>query len=355
MSTPPANRESLADAFRFFAGVQRDGGSPLYAVLAEAIADDDGLLALAAEAQPGQPAANVLFAAVHYLLLAGISHPLCEYYATCTDSPRDPEQAFAACADFCEVHRDKLTPLVRTGLVQTNEIGRCACLLPAFEVMSDLAGRQPLALVEIGPSAGLNLNWDKYACDYGEDGIYGDGDSSVRLRCELRGELRPRLPLSSPAIASRLGIDLHPIDTADDDAVRWLRALLWPGQRERAERLNAALLVAREHPVELLPGDGLDLLTNVIQQTPKKMPVCVFHTHAACQMSEQGRARLREIIQHAGAERETYQLSCEWLGGDAPRLELTRCGGGRPETTLLALCDHHGRWIEWLDRSTATV
>ena len=60
----------------------------------------------------------------------------------------------------------------RTRSTQTNEVGRCAALLPALTQLAVDApgaphgGGRPLGLVEVGASAGLNLLVDRYGYEY---------------------------------------------------------------------------------------------------------------------------------------------------------------------------------------------
>lgn len=133
--------------------------SPLYARLARGIAERPRLLELCEGRRPGQPAPQLLFAAVHSLLLSGYDHPLAAFYPTCADDPTDPRvvDPISAFHSFCLSHESRVRDLVATRRGQTNEVGRSAVLLPAFEHVSRAAGRTPLALVEIGASAGLNL------------------------------------------------------------------------------------------------------------------------------------------------------------------------------------------------------
>ena len=94
--------------------------------------------------------------------------------------------------------------------------------LPAFGEVANRAGR-PLTLIEIGPSAGLNLVFDRYGYDYGNGIVAGVTESAVRINSDSRGAPPPVSPL--PRVAARLGIDLNPLDVGDSDEMDWLRAL----------------------------------------------------------------------------------------------------------------------------------
>ena len=180
-------------------------------------------------------------AAVHDELLRDPGHALAAYYPTTGGAGPGPGlgEAFSA---FCADRAERLAATLATRRTQTNEVARCGCLLPAFAAV---AGGRPLALIEIGASAGLNLLWDHYAYDYG-DRTAGVPSSPLTIACELVGPHVP--PLDPPPVAWRVGVDLAPVDASDPADARWLRACLWPDQPARQERLAAALAVAREHP-----------------------------------------------------------------------------------------------------------
>ena len=122
---------------------------------------------------------------------------------------------------------------------QTNEPARCAVLLPLLAALP-----QPLALLEVGASAGLCLLPDRYRYDY--DGHRLGEGTAPSLRCRPDGDVP--LPNALPDVVWRAGLDLNPLDVTDPDQVRWLELLVWPGQEHRLEMLRGALEVARAAP-----------------------------------------------------------------------------------------------------------
>src|SRR5829696_4036591 len=177
---PLVDPDSLAATFRLFGRevVARD--SPLYAQVRELIAGSPALLALAGRSREGSP--TLFLAAIHDELLRDPDHALARYYPTVGGEGPGPGLG-AALEDFCAVRADRLEATLATRSTQTNETGRCSGLLPAFAAVAD--GR-PLALIEVGASAGLNLRWDRYAYDYGSRRA-GAADSPVTIPCELVG------------------------------------------------------------------------------------------------------------------------------------------------------------------------
>lgn len=334
----------LADAFRFLAD-WAEGSSPLYARICRGIADDSDVLALAECVPEERWPPHVTLSAVHFLLLRNARHSLAEFYPSATDDPRNPEAVYPHFHDFCVEHEDDLRPLLETRRTQTNAVRRCTALYPAFCHLSARADG-PLALIELGPSAGLNLNWDRYAYDYGTGRRYGMTDSTVVLESKVRRG-KPPLHDTPPAVTSRVGIDLNPLDPTDPDDADWLRALVWPDHGDRRKLLDAALSVAREHPPNVVAGDAVADLPEHVREAPDDATPVVFNTAVLYQMPDEQRTALRETLASLGTERELYWLSGEGDSADdnAFGLDLTRFPGG--ETGRLGRYEQHGRWVEW--------
>lgn len=321
------------------------GSSPLYARICRGIADDPDVLALAEQVPDDRWPPHVTLSAVHFLLLRGADHSLATFYPSVADDPRDPSDVYPHFHDFCVEHADDLRPILRTRRTQTNAVRRCAGLYPAFCHLAELTD-SPLAFVELGPSAGLNLNWDRYAYDYGTGERYGTRDSAVVLESELRRG-NPPLHDSPPEVASRVGIDLHPLDPTDPDDSDWLRALVWPDHGDRRELLDAALSVARDHPPNVVAGDAVDDLPRHVRAAPDDATLVVFNTAVLYQLPDDEQEALRGTLATLGDEREIYWLSGEGDSSDdnAFGLDLTQYPSG--ETDRLGRYEQHGRWVEW--------
>jgi hypothetical protein len=341
--------------FRYWGQVEaRANLSPLYEVFGNAVAGDDEVLALAAECREGQPPPNVLFAAVHALLRHYPGHPLAEYYASLGGARAADETAGNLLREFCLAHRDELLPVIRTRLTQTNEVRRSAVLLPAFATVARETGR-PLALIEIGPSAGLNLLFDRYQYHYGDLRI-GDPACAVVLDCEPRGALRD---LAIPRVVSRCGIDINPLDVRDQEDVEWLRALLWPEHLDRLALLNAAIDVARKAPPRLLRGDVLELLAPEVDSAPADATVCLFATFVLNQFPRDVLVRFGQLLVALSRRRELRLIVMGFsefieagtpLTGDVAVWHL-RLSGGTGDYRLLARANPHGRWLEPMPNS----
>lgn len=343
-----ATLDSLRQRFLNFADKECVPASPLYARLARGVAQDDELLALAARARPGQPPPNMLFGAAHYLLLSGDRHPLAGFYPTLTTRPRSPDEAdpFPLFREFCLSRSADIEAILANRLVQTNEVRRCACLLPAFARVQVSASGRPLALLEVGASAGLNLLWDQYAYDFG-DLNWGEAEAEVRLACRLPDGVRPPLPVQPIAISWRLGLDLNPIDVQEAADVRRLRALIWPEQTERVDLLARAVTVAQRVRPALWRGEALTLLPAAFAQTPTDSALCLWHSFTLNQFTPQAREQFAGLLVTEAARRPVFRIGLEGTPeGALLRLSVFEAGSER-ETTL-ARCDPHGGWIQWL-------
>ncbi|MBA4181469.1 MAG: DUF2332 domain-containing protein [Anaerolinea sp.] len=344
-----ADLEAIAAALRRFGMVEAPGESALYARLALAAADDRDLLEVAAHRREGQPVANMLFGSVQYLLAKEPGNPLAGYYPTLggNQSEGDPFPLFR---EYVLAHREQVVGIIASHMVQTNEVRRSAGLFPAFSEVWGRTGK-PLGLIEIGPSAGLNLIYDRYAYDYGR-GIAGDPGSLVLLRCESRGA---EPPVALPMVTSRVGIDLNPLDVRDEEAMRWLRALVWPEHTDRLALLNAAIEVAHDDPPALLGGDVFELLPGLIRAADPASIVCVFATFVLNQFTEEMRGRLRALLLDASRETEICFVVMGYsefvtMQPEAPfegSLWLARLGRASRAATRLARFHHHGRWLDW--------
>ncbi|MBL8164343.1 MAG: DUF2332 domain-containing protein [Anaerolineae bacterium] len=322
--------------------------SPLYAALSLGAAQDRETLSLLLYADQRQQLGNLLFGAVHYLLLGGIQHPIAEYFASLNSAPHPPDDAYPLFQAFCREYADAIRALVNTRSVQTNEVRRCACWIPAFVMLAQRTG-QPLALVEMGSSAGLNLLFRHYGYHYSDGRKTGDLQSPIQLACEVRGDKPPPLAEALPAVVSQIGIDLNPVNLHDPDTVRWLRALVWPEHRDRAALLDRALTVAAGHSLEVISGNALDVLPDVLANTPRDAALCIFHSYTLVYFSKDERNALAQLLLTHSAHRPVYRLSMEWLAGqDGPQIELHSYLNGETQMELLAYAESHGRWIEWL-------
>jgi hypothetical protein len=349
----PTQLELLSRRFKTFAESECRNSSPLYEHLSQCIAADEEILALASHCRKGQPVPNLFLGAVHFLLLQGLSDPLTGFYPSLSSHASDPTAAYPAFRKFCLSHQTQIKEIVAARLVQTNEIRRCSYLLPAFSLVAALAHDRPLALLEIGTSAGLNLMWDAYGYryKYARDIVEaGKKDSTVQIECQVRNDKRLNLPLSFPSVQSRNGIDLNIIDLKDDTDSLWLRALIWPEHEERVKILHNAGPIVQQAPLHLLSGDAVQLLPEVVDGIPLEAALVVSHTHTINQFSPQARESLTSTLKHIGNKRDVFRVANDMGGGgsDYYALKLIQYTSGQQTEWHLANVDGHGSWMEWL-------
>lgn len=349
-ATTPSHAD-IARQFRLFAEREACGVSPIYRHLAEQVAGDEAILALAARTRPDQPRPNILFAAVQDLLQRDPGNDLAMlYYAEPFATARPT--LWPAFRAFCLANEEAIAGLLAQRIIQTNEARRSSCLAPAFLWLHRFAGNRPLALYEIGASAGLNLLWDQYHHVYDNGQEAGDRHSPVVLDCAVKSS-RP-LPVDAPLppVWFRRGVDISPVRPDDTDGKAWLRALIWPEQTERRRILDAALDLAEDADPELIAGDGVALLPDAVRDAPAESALCVLHCFTVNQFPPDLRDRFDAVLMHSSHARTIYRLAMEYDGQPRPRLTLTVYDHGRSGTEVLAVCDAHGAWIAWLAENT---
>lgn len=302
------------------------GHSPIYAAWAARVATDRELAVLVSTLPPAKRQPNLVFAASRFL--------------GCPDEDAD------TLADFLHDTWPEVARVVLAKRTQTNEPRRCATLLPALGLIA-AADERPLALIEVGPSAGLCLLPDLYSYEY--DGGPRLGTATPLLRCTTTGN--PPLPATLPRVASRTGVDLNPLDGTDAATVRWLECLVWPGQEDRLATLRAALgrlaSLGAQCP-SLLTGDLNDRVAELVAAVPDSHTAVVFHSAVLAYLTPDDRARFAETVR---------SLDCRWLSNENFFLDqagrtVNSVRGDRFTLALdsvpLAYTGQHGATLDWI-------
>ncbi len=231
---------------------------------------------------------------------------------------------------------------------QTNEVGRLATLLPAFGLAVPSG---PFALIEVGASAGLNLFPDRWGY------AWSTTDAEVRLgevpylACAVTGPAP--LPSALPDVSWRAGIDLHPLDVTDADAMAWLQTLVWPEQDDRRERLARAVDVARTAPPRIVAGDLLEELPTLVGEASAYGAVVVFHSAVAAYLPKPDRERMHAMMADLVAAG-----GCHWVSNEAPGIFASMSAAAPPPTPrrfelaldgrVVAHTHGHGHDLRWL-------
>lgn len=241
----------------------------LYRAVAAGAATDDDVAALLLAARPGQARPILLLAALHDLVLERPELPAARWYPSVTGGPVPVGDPWPDVRATALAHADRLRRVIASRSTQTNEANRAvhigALVAQAVADVPDV----PVVLLEMGASAGLLLELDRYRIEIGRPGtpgaaVLGDPASPVVARGELRGGSVHGLAL--PRVVGRVGLDLTPVVIDDAAELRWLEACLWPDQPERLERFRAAVSLVRADPPRLVRGDMVDDLTAVARE-----------------------------------------------------------------------------------------
>ena len=311
-----------------FADVEARGRSVLYEACARGVAGDEEVLDFLLNLPMLKRQPNLLLAAVRHL--------------------------FGVAADWPDFRVKLLTNLgaVRTVMLrhatQTNEPARCATLLPVLARLP-----QPLALIEVGASAGLCLLPDYYAYDYGRGVIWPETTVAAPPVFTCSASAATPLPAAAPRIVWRAGLDLNPLDAADPSQAAWLETLVWPEQTDRLVNLRAAMKIAAEVRPRIVRGDllGYDL-QRLCREAPLDATLVVFHTAVLAYVDNPADRQA-----FAGMVRPLCRY---WISNESPRIiPADTASAGMAGTTgrfLLAVngaavawTDPHGRAIEWIE------
>lgn len=316
--------DDVIEEYRDFA-TYAAGDSPCFEAWALGVSEDAEVLAWLGTLPPIKRQPNLVFAAARW---HGAPAP----------------GSYADLRSLLLDQRDEVGATVMARATQTNEVGRLATLVPA---LARIEG--PLALIEVGASAGLCLFPDRY--DYAWPPV-GElrGSGGPTLTAEATGPLP--VPGRHPDVAWRGGVDLNPLDVGDADAMAWLENLVWPEQDERRERLRAAVAVARLDPPALRRGDLFDHLPALLDEAAGHGTPVVFHSAVIAYLEEPDRRRFHDLMTGLVAEGR-----CRWISNEGRRVLPQVTGGadvpsGRFVTALdgvpVAFSHGHGHALDWL-------
>jgi hypothetical protein len=239
---------------------------------------------------------------------------------------------------------DELRATMLRRTTQTNEPARCAVLLPLLAALP-----QPLALIEVGASAGLCLLPDRYGYDWGHARIEPASPGAPVFHCAVKGAAP--LPGAPPRIVWRAGLDLNPLDVLSDEDEAWLKALIWPEQDERRRNLQAALATARRDPPRVVRGDLLDDLAPLMAEAPADATLVVFHTAVLAYVSPiEARMRFVDTVRRSRAIWISNEVPSIFpdiaaqVPAPMPRGKFLLAVDGEPK----AWTGPHGQSLDWL-------
>jgi hypothetical protein len=310
--------------YRAFAAREAHGHSAIYEELASRVADDEELIALIDQLPEPKRQPNLLLAAVRFL--------------------EGAMKDYGSFRTWVITHWGRVSTTMQRRRTQTNEPGRCASLLPLLASLP-----QPLALIEVGASAGLCLYPDHYLYQYDDRPPLGPSASPVSLTCRTVGPVP--FPERLPTVAWRAGIDLNPLDVRDADDMHWLNCLVWPEQRDRLDRLRKAAGIARAEPPHLVRGDLNQAVRELVSQAPRGATPVVFHSAVLVYLTNEARSAFTETMR---------RMPGHWITNESPRVlptveaQLPRSAPSDKAVFALALDEQpmafagpHGQSLEW--------
>jgi hypothetical protein len=234
------------------------------------------------------------------------------------------------------------------GPPQTNEVARSGVLMAGLLTIAE-ATRLPLRLFELGTSAGLNLNLDRFGYRLGNV-VTGDAASAVQLVPAWTG---PAPPMADVKVLTRRGVDINPLDVSDAAVRERLMAYVWPDQTERVTRAAAAITLAQASPPPIDRADAADWVENRVALAAGSTAV-VMHSIAWQYFPAVTQARIAAHLAALGT-RASAEAPLAWLryemddaaAAELPTLRLTLWQGGAPTERLLARAHPHGAFIQW--------
>jgi len=316
----------LAKRYREFALVEARGVSALYEALASFIADCPEILTFIAALPVDRQQPNLFLAAVRYI--AGV------------------QQSGDQLIQAVRGRADDIRRIMLSKTTQTNEPARCAVLLPLLALLP-----QPIALLEVGASAGLCLLPDRYGYDYGSTILEPKGGGHLPtpiFPCTVSAGTP--LPTAVPTILWRAGLDVNPLDVRSQADRAWLETLVWPDQTDRAARLRAAMAIARSDPPRIVRGDLFSDLGPLLNEVPPEATAVVFHTAVLGYVRGQSR---RDQFAEA-----MLASPAVWISNESPRV-FPSMAKAAPEPvspdqfllsvngTPVAWTGPHGQSLDW--------
>jgi hypothetical protein len=321
VATHESGTSSGTAAWYARAAVELAATSELQVEWARGVAADDGVIALIDRLPVEHRQPSLVFSVARWL--------------------GAPAEGWAVFREWLVEEWPRVEAVARERRTQTNEVGRCAPLLAALDRITG-----PIALLELGASAGLCLGVDAYSYRFDGEPIVGTG--APLLLCTTSGI--GRAPERPPEIVWRRGVDLNPVSIAEDRD--WLEALLPPDRSDRLERLRAACETLGDDPPEVVEGDALEALPALAAAAPSGATLVVVALGTLVYLPPADRAEVAHTAGRLGARLVTLEpLSA--LPDVAARMTAMTAPDPTPivlalDGEPLAYTSAHGDRLSWL-------
>jgi len=287
-----------------------------------------------------------LAGAIHRVVLQGKDDRLARHYPSVGGKPAEDFTA-----DFIGYMRDHLDA-IENGLatqVQTNEVGRSVAHLVLSHWITTL-GVEEFNLLEIGASAGLNLNFDRFYGCFGQLRM-GDPSSSLRFMGDWFSNA-PDVPRIGATAISKRGCDISPIDVSQPGDESRLLSFVWPDQRLRLERLRSAIAIAKTHRPTVDQASADEWIAQQLARTNGQATL-IFHSIVWQYLGTQTQNNLKQAIYTAGKTATTAHpivwARMEPAGAVADiQVDVFDGSSAEPRHFRLAEIGYHGQNMNWL-------
>lgn len=366
----------LAQTYRRYAEVDAPKISPLYERLALALSESDTALGAIETAPARKRNPALILAALHNLALTGQAPTLATAYKAAATSATPADSATVANGDSGTVANgdstveaairtlvdmsDAVSAVVSRRKVRANVDGNHAVLYPAIAEVVRRTEANAIGLIDVGCSAGFNLNVDRVGINYGNGQSLGDPSSPVQVSASIVKD-RAVPTHTMPEVVARIGIDLDPIDTSDANEARWLRACLPPDQPERTARLEGELELTTSAPPFMMRGEVVELLPAALARVPANALPVVTTTWSLSDLPLESRLRFLQCLDAAATKRPIAWVSVEGVGvapaiptfGDRPAsghsiIGLAVFGHSTLHAEAVGRCWLRGQMLAWL-------
>ncbi|WP_165981134.1 DUF2332 family protein [Macrococcus lamae] len=317
--------------------------SPLYSHIAKRMADDKELKVILTPLLITSQSLPLFMSSVLCTLYSHDSE-LRDYYANFSEEVKTfDDHGYEVFKSFIIEHIDSIVFMTNNGDLKKNIVERSAVLVPIFNRIVKEAGCDRFNVIEIGSKAGLLLNYDWYKYTFNKSVTVGEVDD-INIKVKLKGYNHSLLkPLEHPHM--KYGISESVIHLENDDDFHWMLSLLYPEEIKRRKNLLKARNIYLEHPVNLLEGDELMLLEQVLDDLPSDEPIIIFHVHHIKNWSDEKKASFLSLISRKASEKEIYHVHHQLFGTD---IFLDFYNEGYLKREKLANFDLDKLKIEWL-------
>jgi hypothetical protein len=286
-----------------------------------------------------------LAGAIHRVVLRGDDARLARHYPSVGGKPGEDFPS-----DFIAYMRDHLDE-IELGLssqVQTNEVGRSVVHLVLSHWVTQFAVHE-MDWLEVGASAGLNLNFDHFYACYKQLRM-GDPQSSLRFMGDWFGS-EPIVPRTAARVVQRKGVDPYPIDITNEDEELRLLSFVWPDQRERLQRLRAAIEIAKQHK-PFIDRESADTWIQRQLTRERDRATVVFHSITWQYLGRDVQKHFVSSLEEAGAkataEKPLIWARMEPAGPVADVRATVWNGSAGPMNFRLCELSYHGQNMNWI-------